>query len=542
MNRQTHRIVSKTKCFGDYKGFESKSDCCRDSYGKIKETIEKRIYEAFASFGEERDIKIVDFLNRLDLKELEVKKYRRSKFSYESLLKSILLKKLKHLKLQTHLVRYLKNNRKDAQKLGFKKVPDQRTISYFINHILDKNSSELIDYAVSKIEEIADKFGIIFDVEAIQIEKPKKETPKKSLHYKKKKKAREVCRLFRKKLFPFINLNMGPNCIYKKNDFLDLMIHLALTQDFAENGSKTFQEKRDSVPDGDTLLYHLKEYPNFKDLQRMFITLFEIIWEMARKANLFKGKVNIAIDLTDWLFYGDKNTPMVVGGKYDRGTSYRYRFATVNIVEAGKRFTLLALPVGPLARKEDILKKLLRYTLRRIRVRRVYLDRGFFSGDYISVIDDGFHLKFLMPCTSNSRIKKLMEIVPAPSVIRDYSMGKARFNVVIVEDEKGEKRAFATNVDYDENDLGLSKRLFSLYGNRWGIETSYRVKKHSFRPKTTSKNYLIRLFYFLFSVLLYNLWILLDVLICLSLIGKKIEKHLITSKLFGTIFSIIDPG
>ena len=100
----------------------------------------------------------------------------------------------------------------------------------------------------------------------------------------------------------------------------------------------------------------------------------------------------------------------------------------------------------------------------------------------------------------------------------------------------------ATNQDFDENDVGLANRLFMLYSKRWGIETSFRVKKHSYRPKTTSKNYVIRLFYFLLSVLLYNLWILADVLLWLSLVGVVKETHLITSHLFGDELFDVDPG
>ena len=50
------------------------------------------------------------------------------------------------------------------------------------------------------------------------------------------------------------------------------------------------------------------------------------------------------------------------------------------------------------------------------------------------------------------------------------------------------------------------------------------------------------MFYFFFSVLLYNLWILLDILLCLMLFGRKAEDHVITSKLFGTIFLTIKDG
>jgi putative transposase len=101
---------------------------------------------------------------------------------------------------------------------------------------------------------------------------------------------------------------------------------------------------------------------------------------------------------------------------------------------------------------------------------------------------------------------------------------------------------FATNIHFEDIDVNLIDRLSLLYSKRWGIETSYRVKKHSFRAKTTSKNYRIRLFYFLFSVLLYNMWILANVLIWLYLCGKVEDNHLIASKFFGTILIAIDPG
>ena len=125
-------------------------------------------------------------------------------------------------------------------------------------------------------------------------------------------------------------------------------------------------------------------------------------------------------------------------------------------------------------------------------------------------------------------------------------MKDVTFNLMLVDEElenvKKVKRTFATNEEYNENDVNLAERLFDLYGKRWGIETSYRVKKHSYLPKTTSKDYQIRLFYFMFSVLLYNLWILTDILLWLTLFGIIEQDHLVTSKLFGTILYIIDTG
>jgi putative transposase len=201
--------------------------------------------------------------------------------------------------------------------------------------------------------------------------------------------------------------------------------------------------------------------------------------------------------------------------------------------------------VSALDNKEAVLSKLLSYALQRIKINHVYIDRGFFDSLSLSMVEK-FHLKYLMPAIHNFSVKRVMELSPAPAVIKGFVLNNLRMNLVIVEDidnhGKKVKRVFATNMDFDENEVGLAEMLLMLYSKRWGIETSYRVKKHSYRPKTTSKNYLIRLFYFLFSVLLYNLWILADVLIWLHLFGSIGEDHQITSKYFGTLFMAVDPG
>lgn len=509
-----------------------------------KKKIELDIYNTFEQFKQEKNIRIDEYLNKFDAISFRNRNYRSINYQYDSLLKLIIYQRLKGIKFHSKLTKQLKRNPSIKWKLGFSKTPDRRTIGHFLNHTLDEETKELIDYAIDKIEEISEKFGILLDVKTLEPEKPKKQTKIWNQHHLKNKKTEEICRLVKKRFSPFIDLNLNYNTIYSKNQFIDLMIHLGQTRDFAENGNKTFKQLRSfGCPDADTLLYHLKNYQDSKQLHKMFITLFEIVWQMTRQTNIFDihKRYDVAIDFTEWYFYGDRSSPMVIGKEPDRGTSKCYKFATINIVESGKRFTLLALPVGPFDSKEQILTKLLRYTQQRIKIRRVYVDRGFFDSSAIKVFGQ-FQLKYLMPATQIPTVKKILEIASSPCVITDFEMKDITFNLVIVEDENGDKRAFATNEEYNENDVNLAERLFLLYGKRWGVETSYRVKKHSYLPKTTSKNYLIRLFYFMFSVLLYNLWILADILIWLSLFGKVGEDHLVTSKFFGTMLYTIDPG
>ena len=63
--------------------------------------------------------------------------------------------------------------------------------------------------------------------------------------------------------------------------------------------------------------------------------------------------------------------------------------------------------------------------------------------------------------------------------------------------------------------------LYKFYSKRWGIETGYRQIDHDFKAKTTSKNYHIRLFYFLFSVDLYNLWVLVNIVVSMTIYGRN---------------------
>ena len=509
-----------------------------------KSKIEKEIYNTFEQFKQEKNILVAEFLNKLKIPDNANQNYRKIKFPYDSLFRLIIFQKLKKIKYQNQLYQYLKSHPEETLLLGLTDIPDRRTIGHFLHHILNNEQRELVDFIVSKIEEVSEKFGILFDIQTLEPKRPKKFTKKRNQDLQRKKNTKEVCKLIKRRFSPFIDFKLRHNTVYQKNQFIDLMLHMGMTRDFAENGSKTLNELRENKsPNADTLLYHIKNHNDLKEIQRMYLTLFEILWTMIKQSNTIniQKTYDVAIDYTEWFYYGDRSSPMVVGKKPERGTAKCYKFATINIVEAGKRFTLLALPVGPFDGKDEILSKLLDYAVKRVKIRRIYADRGFFDSNSIKFFNK-YHLKYLMPCTHYSTVKKALDVLSAPSVVKDFEMKDITFNMVIVEDEEGNKRAFATNEKYNENDLNLAERLFYLYSKRWGIETSYRVKKHSFLPKTTSRNYLIRIFYFLFSVLFYNLWLLADILIWMSIFGEVGQDHLVTSKYFGTILYNVDPG
>ena len=75
--------------------------------------------------------------------------------------------------------------------------------------------------------------------------------------------------------------------------------------------------------------------------------------------------------------------------------------------------------------------------------------------------------------------------------------------------------------NFDKNLRGA----IEMFRKRWGIETGYRMIDQ-FLPKTTSKNYIVRMFYFFFGCIMYNAWILFN------LIKSTIKRYLHIPVLF----------
>jgi putative transposase len=126
-------------------------------------------------------------------------------------------------------------------------------------------------------------------------------------------------------------------------------------------------------------------------------------------------------------------------------------------------------------------------------------------------------------------------------VIENFKIGEESTALVLVNDHDGIKRAFSTNIKISES---IAHYLFRFYQARWGIETGHRNLDHDFKARTTSKNYNIRLFYFLFSVCLYNLWVLVNICVSIAIYGRIKDKPVITAKLFAIVLYriSIDPG
>ncbi|ABS55235.1 hypothetical protein Mboo_0717 [Methanoregula boonei 6A8] len=335
-------------------------------------------------------------------------------------------------------------------------------------------------------------------------------------------------------IMPHLKLKTHHNCRFTQYDYFKVLAYAATQHCCAEGSGNDLKFSSDvASPTGEALLHHLKKF-GITELRQSSQRAIDEIIRMAKSRGLLKGPVNVAIDYTDNPYYGNRRDPMVIGANPERGTDRVFRYATLTIIEKQCRLTIRAIPVYVGLKKHEVVADLISFANERIEIGVVCMDRGFFSAEVFALLDS-MGINYLTPAVMTPRIIWSMRAQEPPKIIPITIGGykgskKVSTNMVIVLDEDMDRMTYVTNMELDRMH---TRKLNKLYAMRWGIETAYRVTK-GFRPKTTSKNYAVRLFYFLFSVCLYNLWEYLAMVLSAA---KKDRKGIssITASLFGTI-------
>jgi hypothetical protein len=343
----------------------------------------------------------------------------------------------------------------------------------------------------------------------------------------------KILGLAKRILLPNLKFKAHHNCKYTPYDFFKVLTYAGTHSCYAEGSSKNLRFGSDAAcPTADALFHHLKKFSP-EELSSRYQHSTDDIIAMAKNRGLLNGPVTVAIDLTDQLYYGDRNDPMVLGIENKLGTNKAYRFATLTVTEKHCRLVIKAIPVAEGFKKHEVVADLLAYAKERIEIGVVCMDRGFHSTEVYSTFD-AMGVKYLTPAVMTDRTllaikgKQPPKIIPFVVKNRDH-IKNVQTNLVVVLDNDMEKMCYFTNLELDRMH---TRQLNKLYAKRWGIETAFR-EMNKFRPKTTSKNYVIRWFYFLFSVCLYNLWEYTNML--LSVITVKLDIPDMTTLLFGTL-------
>lgn len=328
----------------------------------------------------------------------------------------------------------------------------------------------------------------------------------------------------------YLKFPAATNSLYNTNDIHTCLLQLSLRESYAESGLANLSLRCNSpnkVPTGRTFRARVERVKE-TEIRKALTQANDEVLSVLKGYGVFRRKAVVAIDYTRKPFYGDPNTKMVIGGPHDRGTTWGYCYASIHVVEAGRRLTLYTMPVSQFTEKSEAIEKLLKEAKARgVHVGLVLLDRAFFTVDVITALK-GLGLRFIMPAIKNNKVKEVIRQYDKAKLAKHFTLGNRKsnvtFNLAIYQRPKESRTqkkqrsicegcfAFATNLSLAS---GLPAFIPQEYRRRWGIETGYRVQGNV-EAKTTSRKYCLRLLYQLTSVFIYNVWQYANLLLCRS--------------------------
>jgi len=271
------------------------------------------------------------------------------------------------------------------------------------------------------------------------------------------------------------------------------------------------------APSGNRLREVLVEaLPDRAGMQRILNRIFRqqvhpSVWKCQRD-------FNIAIDLTLIPYHGQpyEDKKEIVRGMPKSGTTHFHGYATVSIVRDGRRYVIALRFIEYGEEMANIVRWLIkRVKTLKIRIRRVFLDKGFCSQPVFKVL--GQHkLSYITPIPVRGKSGGVRTLFQGKSRKTNYTFnspkrGKYTVQAVVVKRySKGrygrhKSKWFAYAVAGLPAGI-LPAHVFELYRQRFGIESSYR-QMNQVRARTSTRNPVIRLLLVGLAFVLFNLYI-----------------------------------
>ena len=406
-----------------------------------------------------------------------------------------------------------------------------------------------------------------------------------------RQKGTKLVELARKHGFGEFDSDRAENRVYEDEQILDLFTTACLTRGSAHSeGEAGWFLDENHICDDSTFLRVIKQFAMPADqevrqpvqqlqiedqiaftevfrehLMNAFDAATENILQTIRHGDPFDDRhVVAAVDFTRVPFHVwpwiDKDEeipkaeypPMVSGYKKDGEIRHGYTFATITIVGNDVPVILAIEPVkehsgwepadAPSDSKADVVTRLLSRAQQYVDLDEVLLDRDFYAKEVRAEID-GRNLLYTMPVpkyeSDLQAIKKIKSKDGVDAGVKhDVPVGidgdvdhtsEYLYVPTTNEDAEGEYAVFVTNRDYIAPDK--ITHVTNSYSRRWDIESQYNSVK-AFLPKTSSKDYRMRLFSFVFAALLYNLWRLTDFLVKVGLEREIRSPPVVTARTF----------
>jgi Transposase DDE domain len=272
----------------------------------------------------------------------------------------------------------------------------------------------------------------------------------------------------------------------------------------------------EGTPSSNGIRYHLEKLDDMNSLEKQLNAALQ----SRIPPKLRNRSHRLAIDLHLIPYYGkptDIEANYVYRSQAKAGTTSFFAYATVYAICRNKRVTL-AIHAVPWT---ETLVATLTYLLAiihplRMSIKLLCLDRGFYSVPIIRWLK-ALNFPFLMPAVIRGKTGGTRALLTGrKSYATDYTINSPKYGSitcqmrVVCGYHKGFKGQHGIRyLIYVVHRVKIAlNQLHHYYRQRFGIETSYRLKNHC-RIRTTTKNPVLRLLFVALAFILVNLWVYL---------------------------------
>jgi hypothetical protein len=422
------------------------------------------------------------------------------------------------------------------------RAPHPSTFSRAWRHRFDDRLREFIGQASKAIYEEAES-----TVPSKRLAAPEPSDDEQSGQQFTDEQIRRTIRLGQKHAFSSFESRRADNAKYEDDVFHELQSFLCMNECGTPQGSRRFRRRspRDETPHGDTHLRTVKKFDEEVILDNYHQAAGRMV-EVLRREGGLREPVTVAIDTTEEPFWNPEGMDRTGWTKRPNEVAYQraHKWATLSIIGDDAPLPLAitsVVPEEPLpGRKEkpkhQIVAELLVRALDLIDVHMVYADRGF-DAKLVWQVVGNLGLHFLGPKSRYSLEEEVIDRLNDEVI--DVAVEHAQIQTAVggldqelsiiylpSTREDGDRAVFVTNRHVEPM---KAQGIVSRYDRRWRIENQYKTMANDFRAITTSRDFTVRLFYFVFRCLLYCIWRLTDVLLKLKLDLELTDDPVVTA-------------
>ena len=182
-----------------------------------------------------------------------------------------------------------------------------------------------------------------------------------------------------------IKIFFGKNSTHRWEDILSVIIFAAVSNLFVESSVKILKLMGYEAPSPDRVIDRMDSKPWDESLKEFNELNTRMFMKWRKKLN-WRGKFDLAIDFVKIPRYkrkenkGKKNRKdlkYTVKGKVKAGTHHAHCFCTSDVIRRDEKFTLAVRPVFKRTNKASVLKNVVQYAKKHVKIGKIFLDKEY---------------------------------------------------------------------------------------------------------------------------------------------------------------------